>query len=125
MTNKTEERAILVVDDEESMRIALSEALTRSGHQVDCVTNGYDALTRISTESLKLVITDVRMPKMDGLEVLQEIKKVSPQTPVIVITAYGAVQNAVDAMRRGATDYILKAFFFRRFGCSREKGSGE
>ncbi len=112
MANKTEERAILVVDDEESMRIALSEALVRGGHQVDCVTNGYDALTRINSESFKLIITDVRMPKMDGLEVLQEIKKVSPRTPVIVITAYGAVQNAVDAMRRGATDYILKPFSF-------------
>ena len=112
MANKTEERAILVVDDEESMRIALSEALVRGGHQVDCVTNGHDALTRINSESFKLIITDVRMPKMDGLEVLQEIKKVSPQTPVIVITAYGAVQNAVDAMRRGATDYILKPFSF-------------
>ena len=112
MTNKTEERAILVVDDEESMRIALSEALVRGGHQVDCVTNGYDALTRVSSESFKLIITDVRMPKMDGLQVLQEIKKVSPRTPVIVITAYGAVQNAVDAMRRGAADYILKPFSF-------------
>ena len=110
MTNKTEERAILVVDDEESMRIALSEALARGGYRVDCVTNGHDALTRIGSESFELIITDVRMPKMDGLEVLQEIKKVSPQTPVIVMTAYGAVQNAVDAMRRGAADYILKPF---------------
>ena len=70
MTNKTEQRAILVVDDEESMRIALSEALSRSGHLVDCVTNGYDALTRVSSESFKLIINDVLMPKMDGLQVL-------------------------------------------------------
>ncbi len=112
MTNKAEEKAILVVDDEESMRIALSEALIRGGHRVDCVANGHDALTKISSESFKLVVTDVRMPKMDGLEVLQEIRKISPQTPVIVITAYGAVQNAVDAMRRGAADYILKPFSF-------------
>ena len=112
MINKAEEKAILVVDDEESMRIALSEALVRGGHRVDCVANGHDALTKISSESFKLVVTDVRMPKMDGLEVLQEIKKVSPQTPVIVITAYGAIQNAVDAMRRGAADYILKPFSF-------------
>jgi DNA-binding NtrC family response regulator len=118
MTNQVEERPILVVDDEESMRLALSEALTRSGHSVDCVSNGYDALTKINTAPVKLVITDVRMPKMDGLEVLQEIKKISPQTPVIVITAYGAVQNAVDAMRKGATDYILKPFSFEDLGAA-------
>jgi DNA-binding NtrC family response regulator len=118
MTNKVEERPILVVDDEESMRLALSEALSRSGHSVDCVSNGYDALAKINTAPVKLVITDVRMPKMDGLEVLQEIKKISPQTPVIVITAYGAVQNAVDAMRRGATDYILKPFSFEDLGAA-------
>jgi DNA-binding NtrC family response regulator len=118
MTNKVEERPILVVDDEESMRLALSEALTRSGHSVDCVSNGYDALIKINAAPVKLVITDVRMPKMDGLEVLQEIKKISPQTPVIVITAYGAVQNAVDAMRKGATDYILKPFSFEDLGAA-------
>ena len=118
MTNKVEERPILVVDDEESMRLALSEALSRSGHSVDCVSNGYDALTKINTAPVKLVITDVRMPKMDGLEVLQEIKKISPHTPVIVITAYGAVQNAVDAMRKGATDYILKPFSFEDLGAA-------
>ena len=118
MTNTVEERPILVVDDEESMRLALSEALSRSGHSVDCVSNGYDALTKINTAPVKLVITDVRMPKMDGLEVLQEIKKISPQTPVIVITAYGAVQNAVDAMRKGATDYILKPFSFEDLGAA-------
>ena len=118
MTNKVEERPILVVDDEESMRLALSEALSRSGHRVDCVSNGYDALAKINTAPVKLVITDVRMPKMDGLEVLQEIKKISPHTPVIVITAYGAVQNAVDAMRKGATDYILKPFSFEDLGAA-------
>jgi len=118
MTNQVEERPILVVDDEESMRLALSEALSRSGHSVDCVSNGYDALIKINNAPVKLVITDVRMPKMDGLEVLQEIKKISPQTPVIVITAYGAVQNAVDAMRKGATDYILKPFSFEDLGAA-------
>jgi DNA-binding NtrC family response regulator len=104
--------SILVIDDEQSMRLALSEALSRSGHLVDCVPNGYDALKKVQAASFKLVITDVRMPKMDGLEVLHEIKKVSPQTPVIMITAYGTINNAVEAMKRGAADYVLKPFSF-------------
>jgi DNA-binding NtrC family response regulator len=104
--------SILVIDDEQSMRLALSEALSRSGHLVDCVPNGYDALKKVQAASFKLVITDVRMPKMDGLEVLHEIKKVAPQTPVIMITAYGTINNAVEAMKRGAADYILKPFSF-------------
>jgi len=118
MTTAREERAILVVDDEESMQCALSEALSRIGHQVDCVSNGYDALKKVASSSFKLVITDVRMPKMSGLEVLQEIKKVSPQTPVIVITAYGVIHDAVEAMKRGASDYILKPFSFEALSAS-------
>ena len=112
MLDQTEKRPILVIDDEESMRIALTEALSRSGHLVDCISNGYDALKKIQSTSFKLVITDVKMPKMDGLEILLEIKKVLPQIPVIMITAYGTINNAVEAMKKGAEDYILKPFSF-------------
>jgi DNA-binding NtrC family response regulator len=107
-----QDESILVIDDEESMRLALSETLSRSGHQVDCVSNGYDALKKVQSSCFKLIITDVKMPKMDGMEVLQEIKKVLPQIPVIMITAYGTIHNAVEAMKRGAVDYILKPFSF-------------
>ena len=110
--SKIQKQPILVVDDEEGMRLALSEALSRSGHLVDCVSNGYDALKKVRGSSFKLVITDVRMPKMDGVEVLQEVRKVLPQTPVIMITAYGTIHNAVEAMKKGAADYILKPFSF-------------
>jgi len=119
--NKMREESILVIDDEESMRLALTEVLSRSGHLVDCVSNGYDALKKVQSLPFKLVITDVRMPKMDGLEVLQEIKKVSPQTPVIMITAYGTIHNAVEAMKRGATDYILKPFSFEELNAIVER----
>ncbi|MCK5010214.1 MAG: sigma-54-dependent Fis family transcriptional regulator, partial [Deltaproteobacteria bacterium] len=112
MLDKTEKRPILVIDDEGSMRIALSEALSRSGHLVDCISNGYDALKKVQSTSFKLVITDVKMPKMNGLEILLEIKKVLPQIPVIMITAYGTINNAVEAMKKGAADYILKPFSF-------------
>jgi DNA-binding NtrC family response regulator len=107
-----EKGPILVIDDEESMRLALSEALLRSGHEVDCVSNGYDALKKVQSFPFKLIITDVRMPKMSGLEVLQEIKRVSPNVPVVIITAYGTIHNAVEAMKKGAADYILKPFSF-------------
>jgi DNA-binding NtrC family response regulator len=104
------EGQILIIDDEESMRIALTEALVKSGHAVDAVPNGCDALKKVHSTSFKLVITDERMPSMDGFTVLQEIKKVFPRIPVIMITAYGTVQNAVEAMKQGAADYILKPF---------------
>ena len=116
-----QEESILVIDDEESMRLALSETLSRSGHQVDCVSNGYDALKKVQSSSLKLIITDVRMPKMDGMEVLQEIKKLSPQIPVIMITAYGTIHNAVEAMKKGAVDYILKPFSFEELNAVVER----
>ena len=74
-----EKEPILVIDDEESMRLALSEELSRGGHVVECVSNGYDALKKVQSCSFKLIITDVRMPKMSGLEVLQEIKKTAAE----------------------------------------------
>lgn len=112
MLDRRGNRPILVIDDEESMRIALAEALSRSGHLVDCMSNGYDALKKVQATAFKLIITDVKMPKMDGLEILMEIKKILPQIPVIMITAYGTIHNAVEAMKKGADDYILKPFSF-------------
>ena len=107
-----EKNQILVVDDEGSMRLALSEGLRRGGYAVDTAEDGFDALQKFRKEVFKMVITDVKMPKMSGLEVLKEIKKVSPHTPVIMVTAYGTIQNAVEAMKEGASDYILKPFSY-------------
>ena len=107
-----EKNQILVVDDEGSMRLALSEALTRAGYGVETATDGFDALHKFRREPFRMVITDVKMPKMSGLEVLKEIRKISPHTPVIMVTAYGTIQNAVDAMKEGASDYILKPFSY-------------
>ncbi len=103
---------ILVVDDESSMRLALSEALKRGGYGVDTATDGFEALQKFRRERFQMVITDVKMPKMSGVEVLKEIKRISPQTPVIMVTAYGTIQNAVEAMKEGASDYILKPFSY-------------
>ncbi len=103
-------RPILVVDDEQNMRTALFEALTRQGHAVDTAENGQEALEKFRTRPFDLVITDLRMPRTDGMEVLREVKKSAPQTPVVVVTGYGTVDNAVEAMREGAFDYIVKPF---------------
>lgn len=103
---------ILVVDDEEGMRIALSEALKRSGFDTLCCTDGIDAVSRLKAAKFSMVITDVKMPKMDGIDVLREVKRISPDTPVVVVTAYGTVDNAVEAMKEGACDYLLKPFSF-------------
>lgn len=107
-----ERNQILVVDDEGSMRLALSEALRRGGYAVDTAADGFDALQKFRRERFLMVITDLKMPKMSGLEVLKEIKRISPKTPVIMVTAYGTIQNAVDAMKEGASDYILKPFSY-------------
>ncbi|MDY6851069.1 MAG: sigma-54 dependent transcriptional regulator [Thermodesulfobacteriota bacterium] len=103
-------RPILVADDEQNVRTALFEILTRLGHAVDLAENGAEALEKFKAHPFDLVITDIRMPRMDGMEVLRRIKKTSPQTPVLIVTAYGTVDNAVEAMREGAFDYILKPF---------------
>lgn len=103
-------QSILVVDDEPDMRLALTHALNRSGHSVKTACNGYEAIDILKSEEFGLVITDIKMPDISGMKVLEEVKDLSPQIPVIMITGYGTVSNAVEAMKEGAADYILKPF---------------
>ncbi|MBI5186834.1 MAG: sigma-54-dependent Fis family transcriptional regulator [Nitrospinae bacterium] len=103
-------KSVLVVDDEPEMRIALQETLERAGYAVMTAVNGEEGLRRFEESPSEIVITDVRMPKVTGIEVLRSIKKKSPRTPVVMITAYGTIDNAVEAMKEGAFDYILKPF---------------
>lgn len=102
--------SILIVDDEPSMRMALSESLESCGYEICTSGDGVDALKKFHDDRFKVVITDMRMPKMSGMEVLRGIKKISPSTPVIVITAYGTVNTAIEAMKEGASDFIMKPF---------------
>lgn len=102
--------SILIVDDEPSMRMALSESLESCGYEICTSGDGADALNKFQDDRFRIVITDMRMPKMSGMEVLRGIKKISPQTPVIVITAYGTVNTAIKAMKEGASDFIMKPF---------------
>lgn len=90
--------------------MALSESLESCGYMVETAVDGIEALQKFSRHGWDLVITDIRMPKMSGLDVLKEIRRSSPHTPVILITAYGTVNTAVEAMKEGATDFIMKPF---------------
>ena len=101
---------ILIVDDEQSMREMLSIMLRKEGYDVHTAANGEIALDVLQREIFDLVITDVRMAQVDGIEVLRAVKELSPETVVLMITAYASTETAVDAMKLGAYDYITKPF---------------
>jgi two-component system response regulator PilR (NtrC family) len=101
---------VLIVDDERSMRDLLSMSLQRAGHEVTTADGGETAIEAIRKESFDGIITDLRMPKVDGLEVLRAARDLSPETAVIVVTAMASTETAVEAMKLGAYDYITKPF---------------
>ena len=103
---------ILVVDDEVSMREFLEILLRKSGHTVECMKDGAEALARIGdgADEVDLVITDLKMPRVTGLEVLERVKQAMPDTEVVVMTAFSTTETAIEAMKKGAYDYIGKPF---------------
>jgi len=101
---------ILLVDDEKSVRLTLALFLKKKGYRVDEASNGEEAMEMVKEHFYDLVITDLKMKPVDGMEVLQKIKSINPMIEVIVMTAYGTVESGVEAMRLGAYDYIQKPF---------------
>src|ERR671936_2173055 len=101
---------ILVIDDEEIMREILETLLTREGYQVRLAASGAEGLDLARTMSFDAAIVDVMMPGMDGIALLDELKKIDDELPVLMITAFASVENAIAAMKRGAFDYITKPF---------------
>ena len=101
---------ILVVDDEKSLREVLSIMLKRAGYTVTEASDGDEAIGHVNKEIYDLVITDLRMPKADGMDVLKAVKSSSPDTVVLVITAFATSDSAVEAMKQGAYDYLTKPF---------------
>ena len=101
---------ILVVDDDQGMREFLEIMLSREGYRVSTSSDAGKALSRCRKETFDLIITDLKMPKMDGIGFLKEVKQISPETMVILITAYASGETAVTAMKEGAYDYIEKDF---------------
>ncbi len=107
-----ETKPILVVDDSPQMRIALKEALQKLGHRVVLCENGINAIEKLHQYDFSLIVTDMKMPKMDGLTFLKEVRQSVGNLPVLVITGFGTIENAVETMKEGATDYIMKPFSF-------------
>lgn len=101
---------ILIIDDEPLMRISLTDALNAEGYEVDGVESGGDGINFIGKGSYDAIITDLKLPEVDGMEILKAALKRSPKSKVIMITAYGSVDTAVEAMKQGAYDYITKPF---------------
>src|SRR3990172_12997471 len=100
--------SILVVDDEPAMRLLLSSVLKDEGHDVTTASSGEEALQLIAKRHYHLLLTDLKMPGISGLELLERVKRDDPGTAVILLTAFGTVEGAVEAMRMGAVHYLLK-----------------
>ena len=103
-----EKTKILVVDDEESHRIMLRAVLKDEGYEVAEAADGSEAVRAVEEEPFDLILLDIRMKTMDGIEALQEIRKISPLVPVLIMTAYASVKTAVEALKAGAFDYLTK-----------------
>ena len=101
---------ILIVDDEKNYPLILSAVLEEEGFETLTANSGKEALEKLSNSDVDLVLTDMKMPSMDGIELLERIKKINFELPVIMMTAYGTVEKAVEAMQKGAYNYILKPF---------------
>ena len=102
--------SILVIDDDNLMRDYVQEALNRGGHEVDAVASGQEGIDRFSRTGYDVVVTDLKMKPVNGLEVLHRLRAEGSRTRCIIMTAYGTVETAVEALKEGADDYIMKPF---------------
>ena len=105
-----EKLRIMVVDDEMIVRESLYHWLVKSGHRVETAASGFEALVMLEQAPFDVIFVDMKMPRMNGMEVLRKVKEDFPDTSVIIITAYGSIESAVEAMKTGASDYLLKPF---------------
>jgi len=103
---------ILIADDEEQIRESLSFVLKEEGYNCKTVNDGSNAVKALQEDNYDILITDIKMPGMNGVEVLEKSREISPETIVVLITAYGSVETAIQALRKGAADYLLKPLDF-------------
>jgi len=100
--------AILIIDDDPNLCRTLALILTRAGYRVTTATHAHEALQYLQTGAYDLVFLDLKMPDIDGLTLLPEIRRCYPETPVLILTAYATPESTVEAIRRGARDYLSK-----------------
>lgn len=104
------DKPVLIVDDEKNVRLTLARSLESLELETDNAGNGEEALAKLKEKEYDLILLDLRMPGMDGMEVLRNIREIHPDIHVIIITAYGTIESAVEAMKLGAVDFIQKPF---------------
>ena len=115
------DRRILVIDDEESLRHALAKGLRRAGYVVETAPTGREGVDRFAGGTFDAVLTDMKLPDLSGLDIVALVTEVDPDVPVVVMTGYGTVDTALEAMRRGARDYVQKPFDFAEIARTLEK----
>ena len=101
---------ILIVDDEETILELISDYLTQEGFSVETTTDPLDALEKVENGKVKIILTDIKMPKMDGITLLENIKKINGLVQVIIMTGYACLDNTVKCLEEGANDYLIKPF---------------
>jgi len=101
---------ILIVDDEKHYPMVIGEILAEEGYRAFTASSGMEALDILNTQFIDLVLSDVKMPGMSGIDLMERIKALKPDLPVIIMTAFGSVEKAVEAMHKGAYTFILKPF---------------
>ncbi|MDD5065829.1 MAG: response regulator [bacterium] len=113
---------IVIIDDEPGIRDLLSRELKKEGYEVRTAENGTIGIETVKQEKeVEIVITDIKMPAMDGIEVLKKVKEINPEIEVIITTAYGTIENAIECLRAGASDFINKPFSIDEFSCKIKK----
>jgi DNA-binding NtrC family response regulator len=103
-------KRVLIIDDEKNIRVTLQKALSIDGYEVETAINGEDGLQKIKKEDYPVILLDMKMPGMDGIEFLEKLKDIEYQAKVVMITGFGSVETAVETMKMGAVDYLRKPF---------------
>ena len=105
-----EKKQLLIIDDEQNMRYMLSSLLKKTGYKIDSAADGYEGLHRVRNNHYDFILCDIKMPNMDGMDFLRESKQFTASTTVIMMSAYGTIDTALNAIKMGAYDYISKPF---------------
>ncbi len=106
----SEKRKVLVVDDEDALRTVLSGELTSEGYDVGTAADGDDAISTLQKQTFDLVLLDIKMPRMNGFEVLKFVKEKHPETKVVMLTGFADLKNAIESKKLGAEDFVSKPY---------------